>query len=149
MTVIFRSHDMVAGYTLNMASAAWWLVDLAERIDMSVGTLTCLSQSAHVYDRDWNAANKVIAAMKHPAIRWDQRSSWRIEAVDTDTGKQHLRATAIEPGEHGTGRVIAVFEAPTKGSLLLKIERSGLVTEIGQALWIGAEIERTTQWEDA
>ena len=56
--------------------------------------------------------------------------------------KPRLRATAFSPGPTSDGKVIAVIEAPTPGALRLQIERSGLVTEIGAALYLGTEIER-------
>jgi hypothetical protein len=135
----------------------------------------------------------------HPPIRWDQRSSWRIEKVEDPwvievgdeseykgavqkivkiearegldylvetkdakgklqswfgrgalvglgfyraKAKPRLRATAFKPGPGSDGQVIAVLEAPTAGALRLQIERSGLVTEIGAALYLGTEIAR-------
>ena len=202
LTVAFRSHDLAQAWALNLAGCCLWLVRLAGELGMAVGTLTCLSGSAHVYDRDWKKAEDVIGKTRWPPIRWDQRSSWRIEKVEdpwvievgdeseykgavqkivkiearegldylvetTDAkgklqswfgrgalvglgfhrakAKPRLRATAFKPGPGSDGQVIAVLEAPTAGALRLQIERSGLVTEIGAALYLGTEIARVTQ----
>jgi thymidylate synthase len=199
MTVWFRSHDVGSAYALNLAGCCLWLVEWARELGMAVGTVTCMSSSAHIYDRDWKKAEEVIAAIKWPAIVWDQRSSWRIERVDgpddveavcdyiedydvydireaglpyspcgalavggcygTTRCAKHLRhideryrkplpkkpilrATAFMSGPESDGKVIAVLEAESPGALKLAIERSGLVTGIGQAMWIGSEIER-------
>lgn len=233
MTVTFRSHDTYAGYPLNLAACCLWLVRLADKLGMSVGTLTCLSMSAHVYDRDLADAQKVVVAYKPPAgPRWDQRAAWRVELVRTETTLQpvgpfetmrawndqnrisfeqamerveatllglgdfvrgqpqlragrrlyiretksdgslenrdltpdeltrltiliaeeapklppmpgppafSLRATALTPD--GTG-VLQVFEAKTPEKLLRDISESGLIQEVGSALWLGREVER-------
>jgi len=81
-TVTFRSHDVYSAYPQNIAAVCLWLCRLAEKHDMGVGTVTCLSVSAHLYDRDWSAAQTVVDAHKPPAIRWDQRASWRVEKVE-------------------------------------------------------------------
>ncbi len=204
--VVFRSHDLYGAYSLNLAAVCMWLVNTAMRHRMGVGTVSCLSVSGHVYERDWAAAQEVIEAYKPPTVRWDQRTSWRIEKValpqpwpkvgDTvhyvaqmagedysgtwrilrydhyedgsvlgvrlepiDVHPEHdiecfsttdltlieprpvyeLGATALTPDG---SEVVATFEAPNPGNLRLQLERSGLVTGTGAALWLGAEIER-------
>ncbi len=52
-----------------------------------------------------------------------------------------VRAVAMEPGMHGS-RVTAVFEGTSTAQLRAKIERSGLVTSVGNALWIGEQISK-------
>ena len=84
MTVTFRGHDLFTGYAFNLAACCTWLVRLADKLGMGVGTLTCLSMSAYVCSRDIADAQKVVAAYKPPpGPRWDQRSSWRVELVST------------------------------------------------------------------
>ena len=53
-----------------------------------------------------------------------------------------LVAEALTPGEEGGDSVIATFEAPSPGALRLAVIRSGLVTDVGAACWLGSEIER-------
>lgn len=147
MTVTFRSHCLYAGWPTNLAGLCLWLVEEAERLGMAVGTLTCMSMSAHLYAKDWNAAEGVISkhydSNREPS--WDQRSSWRVERFEgeaLDIGEYAnptFRATALTPGG---SEVIAVFEASTPESLRTQIEKSGLVTSTGAALWLGDEIRR-------
>ena len=56
LTVTFRSHDLHGAYPLNLAACCLWLCKEAKALGMEVGTLTCISMSAHVYDRDCDAA---------------------------------------------------------------------------------------------
>jgi hypothetical protein len=52
-----------------------------------------------------------------------------------------LRATALTPDGK---EVIAVFEATTPEALRSQIERSGLISSVGSALWVGDEIRRVS-----
>ena len=73
-------------------------------------------------------------------------TDWR--ACDCLGGQTNhrLRAVAFTPGPESDGKIIATFEAETPGGLRMAIERSGLTTGIGSAMWLGSEIERV--WRD-
>ena len=197
MTVTFRSHDAFRAYALNLAALCLWLCEEAKRLGMAVGTLTCMSQSAHVYSVCYNDAQKVIDAHKWPAIEWDQRSTWRVEVYETEeiipqkcdrmapTGlgdyeacgapavvmfrlhedqpeswrpccAEHrtryrqdtdrwrglpkvkaIRAVCLTPDGNKTTRV---FTGKAASGLLQEIERSGLVSRVGNAMWLGGEL---------
>jgi len=177
-TVVFRSHDVGQAYAQNLAAVCLWLCRLAEKHGMEVGTVTCVSVSAHLYDRDWDAARAVVAAYEPPAIRWDQRASWRVERVPLPEGYAEeiecpacgkpkgvrctpyhtcgkrcidalsclkppaLRATALSPDG---SEVLATFEARTPEALARQCVDSGLITEIGAAVWLGREIARVAR----
>lgn len=180
MLVTFRSHDAFSGYPQNIAACCLWLVRLAELHEMDVGQLVCVSNSAHLYERDWAPTQEVVEAYEPPAIHWDQRSAWRVETASVPDGKTLcrwcengkvvrlrasnrreedatcsqcngtgfrlerpvLRATALSPDG---ADVLQVFEASNAWQLRRAIEASGLVTCIGAALWLGAELERVSQ----
>jgi hypothetical protein len=272
MVAAFRSHDLYAGYSSNLAALCLWLVEESERLKAEPGTLTVTSYSAHVYARDYAAALDVVKANPAPMVQWDQRSSWRIrtkpgpeveglrcgakvdedhrtfsilcgrpavgihptaltpccddhrlkdvgpwvahpdregawcrlwgeapaepstrnplgkpcaevipdvipgwfrwsahdlftaarnmesslEEVKADADRRIaewsillplprapvLVAEALTPGEEGGDEILAAFEAPNPGALRLAIDRSGLTTGVGAALWLGSEIER-------
>ncbi len=170
VTINFRSHDYFAAYPQNLAAVCMWLCDMSARQGMKVGTVTCLSLSAHLYERDWDAARKVVDGYQPPAIRWDQRSSWRVEVSqrmcsagtcerpeghnghhsqfdgptpkDAMTSPTYFRATAMTPDG---SEVIATFEAKTAADLARQCINSDLVTEIGAAVWLGREIERVSK----
>ncbi len=137
MTVMFRSHDLFGAYPLNLASAALFLQHVARVHRMKVGTLTCVSCSAHVYDRDYVDAERIIMERIPKQIGWDPRSTWRVELVDS-----RLRATALSPDG---AEITAVFEGKTPEGVRAKIERSGLIQSVGNALWLGSELERVAK----
>lgn len=214
LVVAFRSHDLFAAYPTNLAGLLLWQVETARKLGMRPGTLTVTSYSAHVYERDWTAAEVVIKQHYEEARRepsWDQRSSWHVELIqpvveekpvevgevlqvprsasgvldawkvqatwsqdlahlydhiwieNQTTGERQkvslhhwrekrgdyrgpqpkptLRATALTPD----GReVLGVFSAETAEALRAQIERSGLVTSVGAALWLGDEIRKVS-----
>jgi len=78
LTVLFRSHDVHGAYPLNLAACCRWLVEEAGAQGMAVGTLTCVSMSAHVYDRDWDAARSIAEQHGKPKWSQDPRSAWRV-----------------------------------------------------------------------
>ena len=79
LTVTFRSHNMHRAYPLNLAAVCRWLCEEAAGLGMEVGTVTCVSMSAHVYDHALEAAGKVVAEHVKPGT-WSQdpRSAWRV-----------------------------------------------------------------------
>lgn len=211
LVVAFRSWDLYAAAPMNLAGLLLWQDETARKLGMRPGSLTVTSYSAHVYERDWNAAEEVIKQHYEEARRepqWDQRSSWHVELIqpvveekpvevgevlqvprsasgkidvwavqaeplpelydhvwieNQTTGERRkvslhdwrekrgdfrgpqpkptLRATALTPD----GReVLGVFTAETAESLRAQIERSGLVTSVGAALWLGDEIRKVS-----
>lgn len=136
LTICFRSHDLANAYPTNLAAACLWLVKTAEAHGMAVGTLTCLSMSAHIYEHAYKAAQDAVKAYKpKPGPRWDQRAAWHV-AVRVD---RRLQATVTTPDG---SNVVAGFEAKTPETLLRDIAESGLIQETGSALWLGREVER-------
>jgi thymidylate synthase len=184
MTVTFRSHDMHGAYPLNVAALCLWLCEEAKSLGMAVGTFTCVSQSAHVYERDYNAANAKVDAHKWPAINWDTRSTWRVEVYETEEIVQGVCVSCVVaatrlyrlegvPGNGGYAELVCeahrthddrdrplpkvtairavcltpdgnkvtrIFEGKTASGLLQEIERSGLCSNVGNALWLGGEL---------
>lgn len=160
LQVVFRSHDYFAAYPMNLVALATWLLREADWHSFEVGTMTCLSVSAHLYDRDWNAAREVVEAHLPKGHLWDRRTSWRVESLvdgvcdywGTDdhcsTFEQHrdckhvprkIRATALTPDGI---EVVATFEGRTAMNLQKQIERTGLVTSVGAGIWLGRELQK-------
>lgn len=217
LVVAFRSHDMYGGYQMNLNALCTFLVEEALERGMEVGSLTCCSYSAHIYERDWTASAGVVMESKRRGLAWDQRSTWLVEpisipcpkcagvgkiprfehdecldcmlrenehhasawdddhaaALHCDCGEdmqpnddgEWICPAANEPTSHGTcwdcngsgqqvtglralaltpdgASPIRAFEAPTSGALRAAIEASGLIQEVGNALWLGEEIHR-------
>lgn len=91
LSVQFRSHDLHGAYPLNLAACCLWLCEEAKVHGMEVGTVTCLSMSAHVYDHAAEAASEVVSKhVKAGAWSQDARSAWRV-------WKENVRAEQPDP----------------------------------------------------
>lgn len=149
LTVTFRSQCLFMAFPLNLAAACRWLVEEADLLGMEVGVVTCVSMSAHIYDRDLEDASKVVSEHVKPgAWSQDPRSAWRVwlagkKIIDDDGLPVEINhAYHAEVTDPGGTRVLRLFEAPTKERLTRDIQASGLVTSVQHALWLGAEIGR-------
>lgn len=135
LTAYFRSHDIFGGYGLNLAALAMWLCAMAYTHGLTIGTLTAMSSSAHVYDRDWGAANDLIADYTPPAMRKDMRSSWAVEWGERK-GVKGLIARAFDPAGD---ELIKSFFATTPARLIKYAIDSGFCTEPGNAAYIASQ----------
>lgn len=135
----FRSHDIYGGYPLNLAGLCLWQVIQADRLGVMVGTLTVLSSSAHIYDRDIEAAQQRVSPgeWRQPPYRPDARAVWHVDC--SVSRNPMLRAVALTPcGE----RVIDTFEADDPSKLMHLIRRSRLISSPEHGMWVGSEISR-------
>lgn len=82
LVVAFRSHDLYGAYGTNLAGIMLWQSETAKKLGMQVGSLTVTSYSAHVYARDWAAAEAAVETHLPKGPYWDQRSTWRVERVE-------------------------------------------------------------------
>jgi len=148
--VTFRSLDFYIDAALELAAVCLWLTRTAEKHGMAVGRVMGVFNTAHILERDWEASSyEVTEAFDLSTIQSGASLVWRVERVEVQVdGRSHqttdaVRATALYP----TGSdIVAALEAPTPMELMLEIDRSGLVTNIDRALWLGREIERV--WRD-
>lgn len=138
LTVMFRSHDLFGAYPLNLAAACQWLHYMAEARELPVGTLTCISCSAHVYDRDYASAEEIVGEKMGREIHWDPRSTWSITCVPKDEERQ-LQAVALSPDG---SQVLEIFVGRTPAAVRAKIQNSGLIQSMANAMWVGDELRR-------
>lgn len=134
-TLHFRSHDLFGAWPINIGGFGVWMNRLASHHGFRLGTVTCLSTSAHLYERDRATAEALVATHRSPWPVFDRRGHWRIERVETGFRAMVYAADSdVHPA--------LVLEAPTVGSLAKQVEQSGYVTSTGNAIWIGRELER-------
>lgn len=110
LTVVFRSHDLFAAYPQNLGACCRWLADEVDAVGVKIGTVTCLSMSGHVYERDWARSDALWESYRRKGLRWDGRSMFRVEKV-VDTSKE---PPAVQIGDEarrdlGTGDGSVVF----------------------------------------
>lgn len=145
MTALIRSNDMFFGWPEN-AFGLRNLQDMvralicAQRGDYQdssrcgLGDLTIISQSAHIYERDWRTSMHIIGEYRKPKEHHDEKGQWLVRPGD-EPG--HVRAELVEPD----GPVVAKVQG-NADEVLKTIDRRRLVSDIGHALWLGSEIRR-------
>lgn len=131
-----------------------------EQIEVSQPWPEIGSEVTYVHERPWGSAVGTWRIERYQ-YREGEKDPWDVTLVPTKVKytnmepiillstmdligirprqKFMLRATALTPDGKN---VIQVFEAETAEGLRGMIERSGLVTSIGAALWLGDEIRR-------
>lgn len=142
----FRSHDLLRAFPSNL----WGLGNLGEEVaallGLSLGSLSGVSLSAHVYEDGWDEARAL--AQKRRLAPQDARGNVVIDVVDVgievdvgiDVVDVGLRATWRAPGDEG--EVLDSLVAPSPQQLLGLIRRARWVTSVEHALWLGREVER-------
>jgi thymidylate synthase len=143
MTAIIRSNDMFFGWPEN-AYGLRKLQDLVRVLIMnykgdfqddrrySMGDLTIISQSAHIYERDWEPALEIVKKYRRPKEQWDEKGRWIFEPIEGDQFPPKIKAQLAAPN----GPIVReIIGTPTE---IRKVITDGrMISNIGHALWIG------------
>lgn len=83
-TAIFRSHDIFGSWPMNVFALRKLQEDVAKKIGVGVGPLTCVSVSAHVYEKDWQNADELLKKYRVADHKFyqDPRGSFVIRIQD-------------------------------------------------------------------
>ncbi len=149
MTCIFRSHDMFEGYPEN----AFGLRSLQEEIrkelveklkaankplDLKLGDLIILSQSAHIYDDCWETVNTILK--KHLTSKYtshladlDPRGNF---VISVDFGSSEIVIEHTSP----TNLKIGEFRAKSSEELRNILTKEKVISLIPHALDLGLEL---------
>jgi thymidylate synthase len=142
MTCVIRSNDMYFGWPEN-AYGMRKLQDLVRALICAykgdyqddkrygLGDLTIISQSAHIYERDWAPALEVVKKYRRYKEHWDEKGQWIIESL----GEGKVKATLLEPD----GPEILELEG-TATELQEEIAARRLISDVGNALYVGQKI---------
>ncbi len=79
-TVVFRSHDIFGSWPMNMFALRQLQRNVAEKIGVGIAPMTCVSVSAHIYERDWLKSAAITKKYRLPDYRFyqDPRGSFVI-----------------------------------------------------------------------
>lgn len=137
LTVIIRSNDMFAGWPEN----AFGLRKLQQFVVQEVGScrlgeLTIISESAHLYDDCWDAAQSIISDHWQEVVgpsrqQRDPRGNFVISLENEEIQIEHC-----SPG----GELLQVFQGKNVYELSLKL--APLVSSEEHALYLGAELQK-------
>ena len=155
LTATIRSNDMFSAWPLNAYSLRHlqWMVlkDIEQELQnldpeaaVTLGPLTIVSESAHIYDDCWDAADETVMAHLAEAA-WKEHRKFADPAgsfvVSYSDDPYEVRLQHLTPGD---GSVVEEITLPLlfqKPDLTPLIE-SGIALDTDHALYLGVEITR-------
>lgn len=136
MTAFIRSNDMFKAWPENALALRNVQYELAEKINKPVGDLIIISNSAHIYQGDWERAEKLLE--KYPVKlnkkNFDPRGDILIELEDKKIKVSHQYPQG--------GSQIGEFYANTAKEAYTKIAETQMISQTSHALDIGRELEK-------
>lgn len=138
MTVYIRSNDMYGAWPRNAFALrrlhGLIVKEISKETQLGLGTLTIISASAHLYEKNWSDALEVINKYRPSyKLRFDPKGNFRVEVKD---GKIVVTHKDLD------GNPLEVYEDTIALRLIGKLAHSYIISEIGHALDIGAEIQK-------
>ncbi len=131
-TAYLRSNDMYRAWPQNAFGLLKIQKEIAEELGLRIGKMVIISCSAHIYERDFLEAQKMIEKNK-PKLEceMDSRGSFVIEVANEEIIVKH-----IDPD----GLFLQEFRGKTAQELRDQVSR--FVSDIAHGIYIGAELYR-------
>ena len=108
--------------------------EISKELPIKLGTLTTISGSAHIYEKNWPDSNEIIEKNRPSyTIRFDPKGNFRVETKDAKIKVTHKD---IE------GNPIGEYEGDTAMKVMIQLAHNRLFSEVGHALDIGAELQK-------
>lgn len=134
LTCYFRSHDIYAAYPRNAFALRKLQQIIAKKLDLNLGNLIIISNSAHIYERDFNNINSMIKDQKQQKeFDVDKRGSFAI-SIDNNI--------IIIKQVDRNGNIIDKLQGKTALELIQKLSDDLKISKIEHALDIGSEIQK-------
>ena len=137
----FRSHDIFKAAVPNAFGLLAMQQQIADETGFERGSLCIQSISAHIYEGDFDHANKLIDCLylgRDPKRVWDAamadpRGSFLIRLSNGEIIAEHQGAD---------GAILGEYRGNTAREVSLKISQLNLVSQIGHALDLGHELQK-------
>lgn len=134
-TAYFRSNDMFRAWPQNAYGLLKIQKEIAEALDLIIGKMTIISCSAHIYERDFFEAQKMIEKNKsNLECEMDPRGNFVIETKDEEIVVKHVDSEGI---------FLQEFRGKTAQELRDQISR--FVSNTTHAIYLGSELYRAEQ----
>ncbi len=138
--VYVRSHDLFGGWPLNAFGLRKLHQKIAKESGLELGSLTLVSASAHIYDFNWQEAEKIVKANDHFVFETDPRGYFEISI---DEQKNLILAKHFSPDGH----LLKTFEqsvSTPKAALAIgrQISAELSLSLIDHALDLGIELQK-------
>lgn len=141
--VFARSHDIGKAWFFNYYGVTKLLGKIAKETGLKPGYIIMESESAHIYQRDWDPVRQLIEKMVDkkdprmffdPQLDIDPRGVLNIEVLDN-----RIQVKLLAPK---TGYVLSEFSGRTARELLYKIKHLHLLSRVDHGVFIGGELTK-------
>ena len=132
MTCYFRSNDMYEAWPRNALALRAMQKEIADATEKQLGKLMIISNSAHIYERNYEDAIEKVAKHK-PVLECvqDPRGSFVVNLFE-----DKIKLVHMDP----MGRALQTFSGPTAVNLMEQI--ATYISDVGHALDLGAELQK-------
>jgi thymidylate synthase len=133
-TVYIRSNDMYKAWPENALALRRVQGEIADAVSAPLGDLIIVSDSAHIYERDWNAAKELLEKHRPYIRKYKQPDSRGNVLLEVEDGK--IKVTHLSP----EGKRIGEFYALDARDAYREISARQMISQINHALDIGTEL---------
>lgn len=136
MTAYFRSNDMFRAWPENALALRTMHKEIADAVELPMGEMCIISQSAHVYEENYNEIKEILRehyAREVDFCRFDSRGNF---TITVNRVKKQIEMVMMTP----KGEKIAKYEAVSAFKMMHKLVADDAVGEIGHALDLGQEL---------
>lgn len=148
MTCVFRSHDMFEGYPENLfglrvlqeeirREVVQGLEEKGKPMDIKLGDLCILSQSAHVYEDSWEHCQKVIEKYlkkyTYHLAEMDPRGNFIISIEGDEIVIEHTSPTR---------ETLGIYRAKSYFEMMRMLAEENIISTIPHAIDIGSELQK-------
>ncbi|MFH0970528.1 MAG: thymidylate synthase [Candidatus Diapherotrites archaeon] len=144
-TCMVRSHDMFEGWPLNLFGWRELQRTVSQETGIPIGSIMVLSTSAHIYDKKWEDAKKIL--MKYPVSSAhqfdpDPRGNFviRLNPEKKQMSIQHF--TPLGEKTHLVWENTQVDEKLALEELFSKLAQSNMISRTDHAFYLGAELQK-------
>ena len=134
-----RTNDMFGGWPLNAIALRYFQYKILERLkielkrpELELGELGITSGSAHIYERDWIRIDAMLAEQKLSKFSLDPKGNFEIGTENGEIVVKHFNPAGDE--------LLQIFRGKDAEKLGKQI--APFISEIGNALYIGRELQR-------
>ena len=131
-TAYIRSNDMFGGWPENALGLRTIQAEISDRVGVEMGDLIIISNSAHIYEGNWQQARDLVK--KYPAWRGRDPDPRGSVLVDLEGGR--IKVSHLSP----EGRRIGEFYAENAIDAYRKMVDRQIISQVGHALDIGVEL---------
>jgi thymidylate synthase len=144
LTATFRSNDMFSAWPANAMGLRALQQQITEAVsqrtgvNLELGPLITISQSAHIYDDCWENAERVIET-HYPKLMQQRNYTDPYGSFVISLGEGTI---AVEQMTPGSGEVVACYQGKSAMQLYRQIAAAAPALEVEHALYLGTELQK-------